>query len=128
MKIVEKTINNHGERILSLYDFDELHSLEDVKELIDIFLRFEFSVHTIVVREFDDWENGPLVMRYSLQKFGEVAADYAGKTIETYSILGKYEDSDYIARIVPSVDRLILDHPIAIKDKVGELIQYIDAM
>ncbi len=97
MKIVEKTINNYGEKIRSLYDFDELHSLEDVKELIDIFLRFEFSVHKIVVREFDDWENEPLVMRYGLQKYKEVAVDFSGKTIETFDILGKYEDSDYVA-------------------------------
>lgn len=110
MKIVRTDFLNYSTGQRDMYDFDKLSSLDDLKKIAKMLIDNNFKIDKIVVREFDDYENGPLVMRYDLSGIDNIAKDYLGKTVQTYDITGKYNNSDFIASIVPRCNRLIIDY------------------
>ena len=76
------------------YDFDRVNVLDDVIEVVKIFESLDVNIISIFVKEFADYENGPLRLGYSsiddLKK--SIWKDFDDKIIEDFLINGVYED------------------------------------
>lgn len=126
MKVLKSDFLDYSTGQRDMYDFDQLSNLDDIKEIINMMIQKEFEINKIVVREFDDYENAPLIMRYNLPNIDDIVKDFEGKTIETYDLLGKYKGSDFTATIVPKVNRLIINYANEHKNEIDAMIKELD--
>ena len=126
MKIIDTDFLSHSTGQRDMYDFDKLSTLDDLKVIINKMLENNFEIDKIVVREFDDYENGPLVMRYDLANIDNITKDFDEKTIETYDLIGKYNNSEFIASMIPRVNRLIINYKNEHKDEIDKMMQELD--
>ena len=123
MKIKDSSTMKFGNDLITNYQFDRLRSIDEIMHVLEVLQGSGVEINTVTVREFDDYEDAPLVCTYNTSNFLAAKEDFRNKSIDNVVMVGVYDTYDVVGKVYPRECILELRYHPMMKQQLEEMFQ-----